>query len=154
MEEKKSSILKGKKGLIVGIANERSLAWGIANCIHQHGGELALTYQNDALKKRIVPLATKVNSNNIYEFDIQNYEKTPNFFENLSQDFGNLDFIVHAVAFSDKEELKGDYVDTTKNNFLNTMEISCYSFTALIKEALPFYRSCIPRVCSIYCFSL
>ena len=138
MEEKKSSILKGKKGLIVGIANERSLAWGIANCIHQHGGELALTYQNDALKKRIIPLATKVNSNNIYEFDIQNYEKTPSFFKNLSQDFGNLDFIVHAVAFSDKEELKGDYVDTTKNNFLNTMEISCYSFTALIREALPF----------------
>ena len=138
MEEKKSSILKGKKGLIIGIANERSLAWGIANCIHQHGGELALTYQNDALKKRIVPLASKVNSNNIYEFDIQNYEKIPSFFENLSQDFGNLDFIVHAVAFSDKEELKGDYVDTTKNNFLNTMEISCYSFTALIREALPF----------------
>ena len=138
MEEKKSSILKGKKGLIVGIANERSLAWGIANSIHQHGGELALTYQNDALKKRIIPLATKVNSNNVFEFDIQNYEKTQNFFKNLTQDFGNLDFIVHAVAFSDKEELKGDYVDTTKNNFLNTMEISCYSFTALIKEALPF----------------
>ena len=138
MEEKKSSILKGKKGLIVGIANERSLAWGIANCIHQHGGELALTYQNDALKKRIIPLATKVNSNSIYEFDIQNYEKTLSFFKSLSQDFGSLDFIVHAVAFSDKEELKGDYVDTTKNNFLNTMEISCYSFTALIREALPF----------------
>ena len=138
MEEKKSSILEGKKGLIVGIANERSLAWGIANCIHKHGGELALTYQNDALKKRIIPLATKVNSKNIYEFDIQNYEKTPGFFKNLSQHFGNLDFIVHAVAFSDKEELKGDYVDTTKNNFLNTMEISCYSFTALIREALPF----------------
>jgi enoyl-[acyl-carrier protein] reductase I len=138
MEEKKSSILRGKKGLVVGIANERSLAWGIANSIHQHGGELALTYQNDALKKRIVPLATKVNSNKIYEFDIQNYEKTSSFFKNLSQDFGNLDFIVHAVAFSDKEELKGDYVNTTKNNFLNTMEISCYSFTALVREALPF----------------
>ena len=138
MTEKKSSILKGKRGLIVGIANERSLAWGIANSIHQHGGELALTYQNDALKKRIIPLANKVNSENIYEFDIQNYEKTSNFFKNLSQDFGNLDFIVHAVAFSDKEELKGDYLETTKNNFLNTMEISCYSFTALIRESLPF----------------
>ena len=138
MEEKKSSILKGKKGLIVGIANERSLAWGIANSIHKHGGKLAFTYQNDSLKKRIIPLASKVNSGNIYEFDIQNYEKTPSFLKNLSQDFGNLDFIVHAVAFSDKEELKGDYVDTTKNNFLNTMEISCYSFTALIREALPF----------------
>ena len=138
MEEIKSNILKGKKGLIVGIANERSLAWGIANSIYQHGGELALTYQNDALKKRIIPLATKVNSKNIYEFDIQNYQKTQSFFKNLNQDFGNLDFLVHAVAFSDKDELKGDYVDTTKQNFLNTMEISCYSFTALIKEALPF----------------
>ena len=138
MEERKSNILKGKKGLIVGIANERSLAWGIANSIYEHGGELALTYQNDALKKRIIPLATKVNSKNIYEFDIQNYQKTQSFFKNLTQDFGNLDFVVHAVAFSDKDELKGDYVDTTKQNFLNTMEISCYSFTALIKEALPF----------------
>ncbi len=138
MEEKKSSILKDKKGLIVGIANERSLAWGIAKCINQHGGRLALTYQNDALKKRIIPLAEKINSKNVYEFDIQNYETTHSFFKNISQDFGKLDFIVHAVAFSDKEELKGDYVDTSKNNFLNTMEISCYSFTALIRESLPF----------------
>ena len=133
----KSSILKGKKGLIVGIANERSLAWGIANNIAQHGGELALTYQNEALKKRIIPLAEKVNSKHVYQFDVQNYNNLPVFFKKLQQDFGNLDFLVHAVAFSDKEELKGDYVDTSKLNFLKTMEISCYSFTALIKESLP-----------------
>ena len=138
MKDKKSSILKGKKGLVVGIANERSLAWGIAKNIFYHGGELALTYQNEALKKRLLPLADKINSKHVYEFDIQNYEKISGFFKKLSQDFGKLDFIVHAVAFSDKEELKGDYVDTTKKNFLNTMEISCFSFTSLIKEALPF----------------
>ena len=138
MEDIKSSILKGKKGLVVGIANERSLAWGIAKSVFQHGGELALTYQNAALQKRLAPLAEKINSKHIYEFDIQNYKKIPDFFKNLSEDFGSLDFIVHAVAFSDKEELKGDYVDTSKDNFLNTMEISCYSFTALIKESLPF----------------
>ena len=138
MEDIKSSILKGKKGLVVGIANERSLAWGIAKSVFQHGGELALTYQNVALQKRLAPLAEKINSKHIYEFDIQNYRNIPSFFQNLGKEFGNLDFIVHAVAFSDKEELKGDYLDTSKNNFLNTMEISCYSFTALIKESLPF----------------
>ena len=137
MEDIKSSILKGKKGLVVGIANERSLAWGIAKSVFQHGGELALTYQNAALQKRLAPLAEKINSKHIYEFDIQNYKKIPDFFQKLSEDFGSLDFIVHAVAFSDKEELKGDYVDTSKDNFLNTMEISCYSFTALIKESYP-----------------
>ena len=137
MEDIKSSILKGKKGLVVGIANERSLAWGIAKSVFQHGGELALTYQNAALQKRLAPLAEKINAKHIYEFDIQKYKKIPDFFKNLNEDFGNLDFIVHAVAFSDKEELKGDYVDTSKDNFLNTMEISCYSFTALIKESYP-----------------
>ena len=138
MNDIKSTLLKGKKGLVVGIANERSLAWGIANNIRQHGGDLALTYQNQALKKRLLPLADRIKSKHVYEFDIQNYEKTPIFLKNLSKNFGSLDFIVHAVAFSDKDELKGDYVETTKQNFLNTMEISCYSFTALIKEALPF----------------
>ena len=138
MSDLTSTILKGKKGLIVGIANERSLAWGIANNIYKHGGELALTYQNEALKKRLIPLAEKVNSKHVYECDVQNYKKLPNFFKNLVEDFGKLDFVVHAVAFSDKEELKGDYVDTSKTNFLNTMEISCYSFTALIKESLPY----------------
>ena len=115
MKDLKSSILKGKKGLVIGIANERSLAWGIAKSAFQHGGELALTYQNEALKKRLIPLADKINSNHIYEFDIQNYEKIPVFFKKLSQEFGKLDFIVHAVAFSDKEELKGDYVETSKS---------------------------------------
>ena len=138
MIDTKSSILKGKKGLVIGIANERSLAWGIADCVAKHGGELALTYQNEALQKRIIPLAEKVNSNHIYKCDVQDYQRLPNFFKDINENFGKLDFLVHAVAFSDKEELKGDYVDTSKSNFLKTMEISCYSFTALIKEALPY----------------
>ena len=138
MSDLKSSILEGKKGLIIGIANERSLAWGIANKIHQHGGQLALTYQNEALKKRLIPLANRVNSNHVYECDLQNYDKLPDFFKDLAKNFGKLDFIVHAVAFSDKEELKGDYVETTKTNFLKTMEISCFSFTSIIKNSLPY----------------
>ena len=133
-----NNLLKDKKGLIVGVANERSLAWGIANSIFQSGGALAFTYQNEALKKRIMPLANKVNSNYVYEFDVQDYEGAPHFFKKLSNEFGKLDFLVHAVAFSDKEELNGDYVDTSKENFLNTMEISCFSFTSIIKNSLPY----------------
>ncbi len=136
-----NNLLKGKKGLIVGVANERSLAWGIANSVFQAGGSIAFTYQSEALKKRIIPLANKVNSNFIYEFDVQDYEGTPAFFKKLSIDFGNIDFLIHAVAFSDKEELNGDYLDTTKDNFLKTMEISCFSFTSLIKNALPYLNS-------------
>ena len=133
-----SNLLQNKRGLVVGVANERSLAWGIAESIFKSGGSLAFTYQNDALKKRIIPLAQKVNSNYTYEFDVQEYDRSSKLFETLSVNFGKLDFLVHAVAFSDKEELNGDYVDTSRENFLKTMEISCYSFTSLIKSALPF----------------
>ena len=133
-----NNLLQGKKGLIVGVANERSLAWGIANSIFQSGASIAFTYQSAALKKRIVPLANKVNSNFIYEFDVQDYEGAPTFFKKLSNEFGNIDFLVHAVAFSDKEQLNGDYVDTSKENFLKTMEISCFSFTSIIKNSLPY----------------
>ena len=132
-----NSLLNNKKGLIVGIANDRSLAWGIAEEVYKSGGSSALTYQNEALKKRILPLAESIESNHVYEFDVQDYNGLPNFFKKIEEDMGKLDFLVHAVAFSDKEELKGGYVDTSKENFLKTMEISCYSFTALIKSALP-----------------
>ena len=133
-----NNLLNNKKGLIVGVANERSLAWGIANSVFQSGGSIAFTYQNEALKKRIIPLAQKVNSNFTYEFDVQDYQGSPSFFKKISDEFGKLDFLVHAVAFSDKEELNGDYVETSRENFLKTMEISCYSFTSLIKNALPY----------------
>ena len=111
---------------------------GIANSIFQSGASIAFTYQSEALKKRIVPLANKVNTNFIYEFDVQDYEGAPTFFKKLSNEFGNIDFLVHAVAFSDKEQLNGDYVDTSKENFLKTMEISCFSFTSIIKNSLPY----------------
>lgn len=133
-----NNLLNNKRGLIVGVANERSLAWGIAESIFKSGGSLAFTYQNSALKKRIIPLADKVNSNFTYEFDVQDYNRSSSFFETLAKDFGRLDFLVHAVAFSNKDELNGDYVNTSKENFLKTMEISCYSFTSLIKNALPY----------------
>ncbi len=133
-----NNLLKNKKGLIVGIANDRSLAWGIAESVYKHGGQSVLTYQNDALKKRIIPLAERIGSKYIYQCDVQDYSQLPSFFKKIEKEFGKLDFLVHAVAFSDKEELKGDYVDTTKDNFLKTLEISCYSFTRLIKEALPY----------------
>ncbi|MEC8100212.1 MAG: SDR family oxidoreductase [Pseudomonadota bacterium] len=133
-----NNLLKNKKGLIVGVANDRSLAWGIAESIFKSGGSLAFTYQSEALKKRLVPLSEKVSSKFIYQFDVQDYDETPSFFKNLSKEFGKLDFLVHAVAFSDKEELNGEYVDTSKENFLKTMEISCFSFTSLIKNALPY----------------
>ena len=133
----KNKILQGKSGLIVGIANDRSLAWGIAKAASDSGAKLSLTYQNDALKKRIIPLADKINTEAFYEFDIQDYMKMDSFFKKIKKEFGSLDFIVHAVAFSDKEELKGNYVDTSRENFLKTLEISCYSFTALIRAALP-----------------
>ncbi len=133
-----NNLLNNKKGLIVGVANERSLAWGIAKSVFESGGSLAFTYQSDALKKRIIPLAQKVNSKFVYEFDVQDYQGSPSFFKKIANEFGNLDFLVHAVAFSDKEELNGDYVNTSKENFLKTMEISCYSFTSLIKNALPY----------------
>ncbi len=132
-----NNLLKNKKGIIVGIANDRSLAWGIAESISKSGGECILTYQNEALKKRIIPLANKINSNHIYQCDVQDYDKLKKFFADIESNVGKLDFLVHAVAFSDKDELKGDYVDTSRENFLKTMEISCYSFTSLIKYALP-----------------
>ncbi len=133
-----NKLLENKKGLILGIANDRSLAWGIAEYVAHSGGSLALTYQNEALKKRIVPLSEKVGSKNIYQCDVQDYPNLPMFFQKISKEFGKLDFIVHGIAFSDKEELKGEYVQTSKENFLLTLEVSCYSFTAIIQNALPF----------------
>ena len=138
MTELNNKLLENKKGLVLGIANDRSLAWGIAEFISNSGGKLALTYQNQALKKRITPLSEKVHAQHVYECDVQNYEYLPLFFQKISKEFGKLDFIVHGIAFSDKEELKGEYVQTSKENFLMTLEVSCYSFTAVVQHALPF----------------
>ncbi len=130
-----SGLMKNKRGLVMGVANDKSIAWGIAKTIAQEGGEIALTYQGDALKKRVVPLAESINSQVIVPCDVQSDENIDKAFEELGKTWPKIDFLVHAIAFSDKEELKGDYVDTSRNNFLNTMDISVYSFTAAAKRA-------------------
>ena len=119
----------------MGVANNRSIAWGIAKACHDQGAEIALTYQGDALKKRVVPLAESINSNHVLECDVTNTDSMDSVFETLKQEWGQLDFLVHAIAFSDKNELDGRYVDTSVENFNKTMEISCYSFTAIAQRA-------------------
>ncbi len=132
-----TGLMAGKKGLIMGVANERSLAWGIAQAVHEQGGELAFTYQGEALEKRVRPLAESVGSDLVLSCDVTEQGSIDALFETLGQKWGKLDFLLHAIAFSDKEELKGKYVDTSFDNFQRTMNISCYSFTALAKKAAP-----------------
>ena len=132
-----TGLMAGKKGLIMGVANDRSLAWGIAKAIHEQGGELAFTYQGEALEKRVRPLAESVGSDLVLSCDVTEQGSIDAVFDTLAQKWGKLDFLLHAIAFSDKEELKGKYVDTSFDNFQRTMNISCYSFTALAKKAAP-----------------
>ena len=127
--------LKDKKGVILGIANEKSIAWGIADKLQECGAKLAFSYVNDSIKKRVVPLAEKCKSNLIFECDVQNDESIDNFFLNIAKEWNTIDFLVHSVAFSDKNELKGFYVDTSRENFLNTLNVSCYSLTAVCQRA-------------------
>ena len=132
-----TGLMAGKKGLIMGVANDRSLAWGIAKAIHEQGGELAFTYQGEALEKRVRPLAESVGSDLVLSSDVTDQDSIDALFDTLEQKWGRLDFLLHAIAFSDKEELKGKYVDTSFDNFQRTLNISCYSFTALAKKAAP-----------------
>jgi enoyl-[acyl-carrier protein] reductase I len=129
------TLMVGKRGLIMGVANNRSIAWGIAKAVAAHGASLAFTFQGDALKKRVEPLAAEVGSKLVLPCDVSDSASIDAVFAELSQRWGNLDFLVHAIAFSDKAELDGRYVDTTERNFTQTMLISCYSFTALAKRA-------------------
>ena len=129
------SLLGGKKGLIMGVANERSIAWGIARAAAAHGADLAFTYQNDALAKRVGPLAESAGSSFLLQCDVADPKSLDDVFSTLEEQWGTLDFVVHAVAFSDKDELKGRYVDTSPDNFAMTMNISCYSFTAVCQRA-------------------
>ena len=129
------SLMKGKKGLIMGVANERSIAWGISQKLAEAGAELAFTYLGDALKKRVVPLAEKLNSNVTFSCDVEKKEDVIKLFEDVKSQWGEIDFVVHAIAFSDKSELSGEYLDTTRENFLRSMLISCFSFTEVAKEA-------------------
>jgi enoyl-[acyl-carrier protein] reductase I len=130
-----NGLMKGKRGLIMGVANDRSIAWGIAKVAREHGAEVAFTYQGDALKKRVVPLAESLGSKLMMHCDVAEQGTLDATFDQLRAAWGAIDFVVHAVAFSDKEQLKGRYVDTTYENFLMTMNISCYSFTAVAQRA-------------------
>ena len=129
------SLVKGKKGLIMGVANERSIAWGISQKLAEAGAELAFTYLGDALKKRVVPLAKSLNSDFTLSCNVENKEEIVKLFEDVKAKWGQIDFVVHAVAFSDKSELSGEYLNTTRENFLKSMLISCFSFTEVAKEA-------------------
>jgi enoyl-[acyl-carrier protein] reductase I len=129
------ALMAGKRGLIMGVANERSIAWGIARVLHAHGAELAFTYQGDVMRKRAEPLASSVDSPIIMPCDVTDAASMDAVFAAIGEKWDGLDFVVHAIAFSDKEELKGKYIDTTPENFARTMEISCYSFTAVCQRA-------------------
>ena len=129
------SLVKGKKGLIMGVANERSIAWGISQKLAEAGAELAFTYLGDALKKRVLPLAKSLNSEFILSCNVESKEEIIKLFEDIKAKWGQIDFVVHAVAFSDKSELSGEYLNTTRENFLKSMLVSCFSFTEVAKEA-------------------
>jgi len=130
-------ILAGKRGLIMGVANDRSIAWGISRACIAHGADLAFTYQGDALLKRVKPLADQLGVKHLLECDVTDADSMDAAFEALSGIWGGLDFVVHAIAYSDKEELKGRYVDTSPENFDQTMRVSCYSFTEVCRRAEP-----------------
>jgi enoyl-[acyl-carrier protein] reductase I len=130
-----SGLMRGKRGLILGVANNRSLAWGIAKACRAAGAELAFTYQGDALKKRVEPLAAEVQGLVVGHCDVTEPATLDAAFAAVKDAWGRLDFVVHAIAFSDKNELDGRYVDTTAENFSKTMHISCFSFTAIAKRA-------------------
>lgn len=128
-------LMAGKRGLVMGVANERSIAWGIARILAGQGAELAFTYQGDAFGRRAIPLAESVNSPIIESCDVSDIESVDNVFAKIKETWGSLDFVVHALAFSDRRELQGRYADTTRENFVNTMIISCFSFTEIAKRA-------------------
>ena len=129
------SLVKGKKGLIMGVANDRSIAWGIAKKLSENGAELAFTYLGDALKKRVNPLAESVNSKFLLNCNVENKDDIIKTFQEIKNKWGQLDFVVHAIAFSDRAELSGEYINTSRENFAKSMLVSCFSFTEIAKEA-------------------
>jgi enoyl-[acyl-carrier protein] reductase I len=128
-------LMAGKRGLIMGVANDRSLAWGIARATAAQGAELAFSYQGEALAKRVKPLAAELGSRLVLDCDVTNAASTDTLFAALAKEWGSIDFLVHAIAYSDREELKGRYVDTSPENFALSLNVSCYSFTALCRRA-------------------
>jgi enoyl-[acyl-carrier protein] reductase I len=134
-------LMKGKRGLIMGVANDHSIAWGIAKTLAEHGATLAFTYQGDALRKRVQPLAESAGSNLLLPCDVEDLASVDAVFEGLRAEWGELDFLVHAIAYSEKGELKGRYADTTRENFVRTMVISCFSLTEIARRAVPLMKT-------------
>jgi enoyl-[acyl-carrier protein] reductase I len=132
----RSGLMAGKRGLVMGVANDRSIAWGIARAAAAAGAKIAFTYQGEALLKRVKPLAESLGAGHVLPCDVADESSIDAVFAAIGEDWGSLDFVVHAIAFSDKEELKGGYLDTTRRNFAQTMDISCYSFTAVCQRAV------------------
>jgi enoyl-[acyl-carrier protein] reductase I len=130
-----SKLMQGKRGLIMGVANDHSIAWGIARTLAQHGADLAFTYQGEALLKRVKPLAQSVNSSFLMPCDVEDIASVDAVFAEIKQKWGTMDFYVHAIGYSDKSELKGRYADTSRENFIRSMVISCFSFTESVKRA-------------------
>lgn len=130
-----NGLMQGKKGLVMGVANERSIAWGMAKALHAAGAEMAFTYQGDAFGKRVKPLTESIGSEILIDCDVSKESDLDAVFNRLKDEWGGIDFIIHAIAYSDKEELQGRYVDTSLDNFLKTMHISCYSFTSIMCRA-------------------
>jgi len=130
-------LMSGKRGLVMGVANDRSIAWGIAQAVAQQGAELAFTYQGEALEKRVRPLAQSVGAGLVLPCDVADDSSLDALFAGIKSEWARLDFLVHAIAFSDKEELKGQYLATSRRNFAQTMDVSCYSFTACAQRAAP-----------------
>lgn len=137
MEKNDFGLLKGKKGLITGIANNLSISWAIAKIAKEHSADIALTYPKEIFEKRIKPIADELQADFIFKCDVTDEKSMDDLFECIHKKWGKLDFVVHSMAFSDKEELKGRYINTTLPNFLNSMNISCYSLTALARRAEP-----------------
>jgi len=127
--------MAGRKGLIMGVANDHSIAWGIASALAAQGAELAFTYQSESIAKRVTPLAASVGSSLVLHCDVADDDQLDAVFADLAREWGQLDFLVHAIAYSDKSELKGRYVDTGRDNFRNTLDISCFSFTNVARRA-------------------
>ena len=128
-------LMKGKKGLVMGVANEKSIAWGMAKALHEQGAELAFTYQGEAFGKRVKPLAESIGADILIDCDVTSEDNLDEVFSTLKDKWGELDFVIHAIAYSDKNELQGRYVDTSLDNFLLSMHISCYSFTSVMRRA-------------------
>jgi len=134
-------LMTGKGGVILGVANERSIAWGIASAVHAQGADLAFTFQGEALEKRVRPLAVSVGSKIVLPCDVTDDASVDAVFAALDKQWGGLDFLVHAIAYADKEELKGKYLNTSRDNFVRSLDISCYSFTAISQRAVPLMKN-------------